>query len=136
MGLSAAFYNHIKKKNGKCKVYTAPFAVYLNNSDYNYLEPDISVVCDETKLDSKGCHGAPDLIVEIVSESTIQNDYMRKMFKYRDSGVREYWIVDPLKKMVRTYDFENELTGDYLFTEEIQVGIYKELNIRVSDYLT
>ena len=52
--------NHIRRNGGKCKVFPAPFAVFLNNDDRNYLEPDVTVVCDGEKIDEKGCHGAPD----------------------------------------------------------------------------
>lgn len=134
-GLSATIYHYIKNNRGQCEVNVAPFAVYLSKDDYNYVEPDIVVVCDKDKLDNRGCHGAPDWIIEVVSEGSIQNDYMRKMLKYSNSGVREYWIVDPLKKMVRIYDFEREITGDYKFAENIQVGIYSDLQINIEQIL-
>ena len=136
MGISNSIYNYIRENKGECKVYAAPFAVYLSNDDHNYVEPDVIIVCDEKKLDDKGCHGAPDMIVEIVSESSIQNDYMRKMFKYGESGVRLYWIVDPLRQSVRTYDFVNEMTYDFSFEDKVPVEIFDSLQIRVSDYLT
>ncbi len=131
-GLSASIYQYIKDNKGQCEVNVAPFAVYLNQDDYNYVEPDIVVVCDEKKLDNKGCHGAPDWIIEVVSESSIQNDYMRKMIKYGSAGVKEYWIVDPLKHSVRVLDFAHETTGDFDFSESIQVGIYAGLRINIS----
>lgn len=127
--------NYIKVNKGKCEVNVAPFAVYLSQDEYNYVEPDIVVVCDEEKLDNKGCHGAPDWIIEVVSESSIQNDYMRKMLKYNSSGVKEYWIVDPLKHSVRVYDFAHETTGDFDFSESVQVGIYAGLCISISQIL-
>ena len=58
--LFAAIYNYIKEHKGKCEVYSAPFAVFINKDDFNYVEPDISVVCDPNKLNDKGCNGAPD----------------------------------------------------------------------------
>ena len=67
MFLSRVIGNYIESNNGTCEVYAAPFAVFLNENDINYLEPDISVICDTSKLDEKGCHGAPDWIIEIVS---------------------------------------------------------------------
>lgn len=100
--------NYIQKQNGSCDVYTAPFAVFLNKDDHNYVEPDISVICDKSKLDEKGCVGAPDWIIEIISPSTQSIDYGIKLFKYRSAGVREYWIVNPLKHTVTVYDFEKE----------------------------
>lgn len=91
MELSATLRNYIRSKQGKCKVYPAPFAVFLNQDLYNYVEPDISVICDSGKINEKGCNGAPDLIIEIVSPSSQRMDYLTKLFKYRTSGVREYW---------------------------------------------
>lgn len=127
---------HIDKNNGSCKVYPAPFAVFLNEDDKTYVEPDITVVCDQNKLDDKGCCGAPDWIIEVVSPSTQSVDYFAKLFKYRSSGVREYWIVNPMKKTVQVYIFENvEHSSQYSFDDVIKVGIYDSLEIRVSDFL-
>ncbi len=101
--------NYIDSKKGVCQVIAAPFAVFLNEDDINYVEPDISVICDKSKLDEKGCHGAPDWIIEIVSLSSKPRDYMTKLFKYRMAGVREYWIVDPGKQMTTVYGFEKDM---------------------------
>ena len=70
--LHQAIANYIDSKNGECEVYAAPFAVFLNEDDRNYVEPDISVICDKNKLTDKGCNGAPDWIIEIVSSSFIR----------------------------------------------------------------
>lgn len=80
-----------------CRAYYAPFAVRLNASenDDTTLEPDISVVCDTSKLDDKGCNGAPDFVAEILSSATARKDRLLKYQKYQQAGVREYWIVDP-----------------------------------------
>ena len=91
--LHQAIANYIDSRNGLCEVYAAPFAVFLNDDDINYVEPDLSVICDLSKLDDKGCHGAPDWVIEIVSSGSRSRDYMTKLFKYRTAGVREYWIV-------------------------------------------
>ena len=96
--------DYIKKNNGACKVFPAPFAVFLNADDKTYVEPDISVICDKSKLDDRGCVGAPDWIIEIASPSTKRTDYGVKLFKYRSAGVREYWIVNPLTRTVNVYD--------------------------------
>ena len=123
--------NYIDSKNGKCEVLAAPFAVFLNEDDINYLEPDISVICDQSKLDEKGCHGAPDWVIEIVSPSSKPMDYFTKLFKYCISGVREYWIVDPIKRRVTVYFFEKELVEEYSFGADIPVGIYGGFTIKV-----
>jgi Uma2 family endonuclease len=136
MNLSATIYNYIKPKNGTCLVYPAPFAVFLNNDDLNYVEPDISVICDKSKLDERGCNGAPDWIIEIVSPSTQRIDYGIKLFKYRTAGVREYWIVNPSTQTVTVYDFESEFgTRQYAFDEIIPVHIYDDLMICMADLL-
>lgn len=129
--LHQAIGNYIDSNDGTCEVYAAPFAVFLNDDDMNYLEPDISVICDLSKLDEKGCHGAPDWIIEIVSPSSKSRDYMTKLFKYRTSGVREYWIVDPEKQRVMVYGFENDTVEQYDFWEDIPAGIYEGFSIKV-----
>ena len=123
---SADIINYIRSHKGECEAFVAPFAVFLFNDEYNYVEPDIAVICDKDKLDDKGCHGAPDFIIEIVSPSSINMDYMIKLFKYRSAGVKEYWIADPMKKVIRTYLFDREETQEYSFSEEIPVGIYND----------
>lgn len=131
--LFAAIREYINRKNGTCEVDIAPFAVFLNENDINYVEPDISVICDPNKLTDKGCSGAPDWIIEIVSPGSRRMDYYTKLFKYRTAGVREYWIVDPEKNRILVYDFESENTGDYSFADSVKVGIYGDLYINFSE---
>ena len=127
---------YIKNHGGKCEVYPAPFAVFLNKDEQNYVEPDISVICDKNKLDDKGCNGAPDWIIEIISPSTQQIDYGIKLFKYRTAGVREYWIVNPITLIVNVFDFENEKgTYQYHFDDNIPVCIFKNLAVCISNLL-
>ncbi len=122
---------YIRKNNGECEVFPAPFAVFLNDDDMNYVEPDISVICDKNKISDKGCHGAPDWVIEIISPSSRAMDYFTKLFQYQKSGVREYWIVDPIKQRITVYFFEKELVEEYSFGEEIPVGIYEGFSIKV-----
>lgn len=98
--------NYLEGK--QCKVYPAPFGVRLFEQDGyrpedvdTMVEPDISVVCDRSKLDKHGCKGAPDMIVEVLSPSTQRHDQLVKLNLYQRAGVREYWIVDPENKTVR-----------------------------------
>lgn len=123
--------NYIDSNKGRCEALAAPFAVFLNGDEISYVEPDISVICDLSKLDEKGCHGAPDWIIEIVSSGSKSRDYMTKLFKYRTAGVREYWIVDPEKQRVMVYGFENETVEQYDFGEDVPVGIYEGFIIKV-----
>lgn len=131
MLLSSEISDYIKKNSGGCEVYAAPFAVFLNGNDKDYVEPNISVICDKNKLTGKGCMGAPDWIIEIVSPGSRQMDYYKKLFKYRNSGVREYWVVDPEREIVTVYDFEKDNMEEYSFGEDVPVGIYKEFSINV-----
>lgn len=98
--------NYIDEKNGTCKIYPAPFAVFLEKDNKTYVEPDISVICDKDKLDDYGCNGAPDWVIEIVSKSSERMDYGMKLYKYHSAGVREYWIINPKTCCVNVYDFE------------------------------
>ena len=124
--------DYIDVNNGSCEVDIAPFAVFLNEDDRTYVEPDISVVCDPSKLDERGCNGALDWIVEIVSPGSKRMDYFTKLFKYRTAGVREYWIVDPEKEKVMVYLFDCGDASMYDFTDEIPVGIYDgDLKIKI-----
>ncbi len=129
--LYAMIFNHIMERKGKCEVDLSPFAVFLKNDRWNYVEPDVIVVCDRGKLDDKGCHGAPDWAIEVVSPSSIVMDYRRKMEVYRSAGVREYWIVDPGKETVFVFDFEkgHEEPSVYSFSDKIRSGIVKDLEL-------
>ena len=128
--------NYIDASRGSCKVYAAPFAVNLDADDRDWVEPDISVICDPNKLTDRGCSGAPDLIFEIVSPSSRRMDYNRKNTLYSDAGVREYWIVDPAKKRVTVYHYEDDAAPIiYSFTQDIPVGIYPGLTIKINDLL-
>lgn len=131
--LFSSINSYIKSKSGSCEPFFAPFAVFLNKDDANYVEPDISVICDKSKLTDKGCLGAPDWIIEIVSPSSKRMDYFTKLFKYCTSGVREYWIVDPDKKRITVYDFESEDTQDYTFSDSVKASIFDNLYINFSD---
>lgn len=123
--------NYIQGRQGDCEVFPAPFAVFLSDNDRNYVEPDISVICDRNKITEKGCLGAPDWIVEIVSPGSRKMDYYKKLFKYRTAGVREYWVVDPGRKVVTVYSFEQDNMEEYSFGENVPVGIYGDFWIRV-----
>ena len=129
--------NYIQSQKGICKIFPAPFAVFLNNDNRNYVEPDISVICDTNKLDDRGCNGAPDWVIEITSPSNPQTDYGIKLFKYRTAGVREYWIVNPQTKTVTVFDFEgDEKSNQYRFDDDISVCIYNDLVINITNLLS
>ena len=126
--------NYIKSNNGECEIYPAPFSVFLEEDDKTYLEPDISVVCDKNKLNDKGCNGAPDWIIEIVSPGSRRMDYYTKLSEYKRAGVREYWIVDAMKEIVVVYYMEEDAPPVvYRFSDKVKVNIYEELEIDFSE---
>ena len=135
--LTITIGNYIRSKAGHCTIFPAPFAVFLNNDDLNYVEPDLSVICSKEKITEKGCSGAPDWIIEIVSPSTGRIDYGIKLFKYRSAGVREYWIVNPKTRTVNLFDFEHEnMSNQYSFDDTIPVCIYEDLKINIAELLS
>ena len=135
-GLHYALRKYISDNHGQCRVYPAPFAVNLDADDKNWVEPDISVICDSSKLTDRGCAGAPDLVMEIVSPSSRKMDYSLKNALYSESGIREYWIVDPAKEKVVVYCYEHDDDPSlYTFDVDIPVGIYPGLTIRIRDLL-
>jgi Uma2 family endonuclease len=111
---SALFYQLYNYLDGKqCEVYVAPFDVRLNadEEDDTVVQPDILVVCDLEKLDEKGVKGAPDVVVEILSQSTEKFDALVKLNLYRKYGVKEYWIVNPTAKVVTVHLLKD---GEYV----------------------
>ncbi len=124
---------YIKRNAGKCEIFPSPFAVYIRKDKLNYVEPDISVICDKDKLDEKGCQGAPDWIIEIVSPSSLKMDCEWKVKLYREAGVREYWTVDAERETVMVYEFERGKEAvQYTFTERIKAGIFEGLYLALS----
>lgn len=123
-----------------CKIYPAPFDVRLFEQEGNspedvdtVVQPDLSIVCDnDRQVDRRGVHGAPDLVVEILSPSTKQYDCPIKFKLYQQAGVREYWIVDPDKKLVLVYALVN---GQYYVPEvytakdAVPVGVLEDCNV-------
>lgn len=124
----------IKANRGGCKAFVAPFDVYLKEDETRVLEPDLVVVCDRDKLGERGCHGAPDWIVEVASPSTRKRDLGQKLFLYREAGVREYWMINPADRTVIVYVFEmGEDASFYSFDDVIESHVLPGLKIRLSD---
>ncbi len=137
-GTAYALRRHVEAHGGPCKVVPAPFAVNLFNDGTTYLEPDVSVICDPSKIDDSGCNGAPDLVVEVVSPSSRRMDYLIKAARYEQAHVREYWIVDPVEQqtLVYRYDSDRGWASTYPFDTPVPVGIWDgALEIRISDLL-
>ena len=134
MDLSYQIKDYIKRNNGECNVFPAPFAVFLNENDQNNVEPDISVICDKNKIMDKGCNGVPDWVIEIVSPSSKQMDYFKKLFKYGTAGVREYWVVDPERELVTICNFERDSMEEFAFDKDIPVGIYEGVSLKIERF--
>ena len=118
--------NYIKKQKGKCKVFHAPFDVRLpkrpediqDNKIDTVVQPDVCVICDLSKIDERGCIGAPDMVVEVLSPSSRQYDYIHKREKYESAGVKEYWVVAPLSKTVDVFILQSNRKYDKATTYE------------------
>jgi Uma2 family endonuclease len=138
--LFAEFRNYLMNK--ECRAYPAPFDVRLTihneeeNSEFNVVQPDITVVCDKNKLDERGCKGASDLIVEVISPATGKQDRWLKYKLYEKAGVEEYWIIDPMNELVDVFVLKEnkkyELNGSYGKEDVIQVGIFNDFTINLS----
>lgn len=134
--LTTVLNSYIKTRQGTCRVFHAPFDVKLNDDPLTIVQPDLMIVCDRSKLDGKRCNGAPDFIIEIVSPGNPSDDYIRKLYYYKSAGVREYWIVDPLRKIITVNYFEEDLVNvQYPFNATIKVHIYEDLYINFFEIL-
>ncbi len=130
--------NYLIDKN--CKVYPAPFAVILDMEEKgdikNVVEPDITIVCDEEKLDDRGCKGSPDMVVEITSPSTARRDKIEKFNLYEEAGIQEYWIIEPEEKILTVFTLQaNQRYGrPNLYSEDdhAPVTIFDDLKINLN----
>ena len=145
LNLATVLKNYVKGKS--CKVYAAPFDVRLpkpisqrktDKDIETVVQPDICVVCDLSKIDRRGCLGAPDLIVEILSKGTASKDVKDKFEVYEESGVREYWIVSLTERLVNVFRLneQGKYVPDnrpYVPSDTIRVGIFSDFSILVDD---
>ena len=135
--LCGQFYAYLRGKK-TCEVYVAPFDVRLNyyKGDDTVIQPDIVVVCDNTKRHAGGCLGAPDLVVEILSPSTAKMDRIVKFNKYMRDGVKEYWVVDPDTESLHVHLLKEGTyyaTSAYEDTDTVSVGILPGCEINLAD---
>jgi len=126
---------HLRGK--KCEVFAAPFDVRLNADagDDTVVQPDISVICDPGKIDKRGCKGVPDMVIEILSPSSINRDFIDKFSVYRDAGIREYWIVHPDDRNVHVFllkdgQYISQIYGDAAI---IPVSVLEGCQINMAD---
>ncbi|MFY1048384.1 Uma2 family endonuclease [Chryseobacterium sp. GP-SGM7] len=120
------FYNFFK--NRQCDVFSAPFDVRFQNKNgdtKNVFQPDLCVICDSSKIDDKGCLGAPDLIIEIISPGNSKKELSLKYSIYEEFGVQEYWVVHPLEKTIQIFVLEKDIfIGKKPITEDEMMKSY------------
>ena len=145
--LSGALFGEFRAylKGKSCKVFHAPFDLRLPKSKddqrddqiYTVVQPDIVVVCDRSKLDRRGCLGAPDLIIEILSPATAAKDVKEKFALYEESGVREYWIVHPAEALLEVFKLSAQgkyrLEKIYTRADTVKIGIFDDFSIALRD---
>jgi Uma2 family endonuclease len=131
-------------KGKPCEVFNAPFDVRLPKADQNdestdnVVQPDLLVICDQEKIDEKGCKGAPDFIIEILSNSTADRDHFEKLKLYEQAGVKEYWIVNPWSKAILVHHLKEgqyDQAHGYRFKDDVIVGTLPGLIINLSELL-
>ena len=123
--LAVVLKEFIDKHKGNCKVHIAPCDVRLDKDDYTMVQPDLMICCKRDQIAIKRIEGAPDFVLEVTSPSSAYLDRHKKLQKYRDAGVREYWIVDPRKETATVYHFEKSREpAYYTFADKVPVGIY------------
>lgn len=119
--------NYISQQKGSCIPLIAPMDVRLDCDDRTMVQPDVMIVCDRNKIKNWGIMGAPDFILEVLSPSTKRKDCIKKLDKYMEAGVREYWMIDPQQQKVIIYQFEEEIYPVIYGLEEAQpVGIFED----------
>nr|MCR5103690.1 Uma2 family endonuclease [Eubacterium sp.] len=119
------FQEYIMKNRGNCKTYIAPTDVQLDRDEKTVVQPDIFVVCNRDQITKERVLGAPDLVVEVLSPSNFLMDLVIKFKKYKNAGVREYWVIVPEEKQVIVYRFD--ICDDpeiYTFDDKVPVGIW------------
>ncbi len=135
--ISSSMYNFVKGKS--CKVFAAPFDVILPVTpgiSNTVVQPDITVVCDPSKITERGCNGAPDLVVEVVSKSSVTRDLHEKYGVYEQAGVKEYWIVHPHDRSLIIFFLDDKgryqpskpLTKGDIATSQVLPGLTIDLN--------
>lgn len=118
----SAIKDYIRTNNGNCLPMMGPVDVRLDCDDRTIVQPDVLILCDRSKICKWGIMGAPDFCLEIISETTGRKDYTKKLQKYTDAGVKEYWILDPLRKLLFTYCWKDDYVP-HMYALEGKVGL-------------
>lgn len=115
----------IEKNGGKCLPLYAPVDVRLDCDDKTMVQPDVLILCDESKRTKRYIMGAPDFCLEVLSKSTRRKDCIKKLQKYTDAGVKEYWIIDPYAKTLLVYHWKDDYTPHmYPLTGKVGLELY------------
>lgn len=141
--LYSAILKYIERKGGSCLPMYSPVDVRLDRDNKTMVQPDVLILCDKSQIRKWGIDGAPDFCLEIISESTSKKDYIKKLQKYTDAGVKEYWIIDPIRKVLLTYNWKDDYlphmyplegkVGLALYDEELQIDL-DEIASLIQDY--
>lgn len=141
--LSGVFFNVFRQS--QCEVYAAPFDVRLLDNQkslatqqmiYSVVQPDLCVICDPSKLDDKGCEGAPDLIIEILSAGNSKKEMRIKKNLYEENGVREYWVIDPEHETLIQYVLIDKTFASpqiFVSDDKIQSAIFPNLHFILAE---
>ena len=142
INLASRMHGYLKDK--PCKVFVAPFDVRLaekketRNSCSNVVQPDISIICDPKKIDDKGCVGAPDLVVELLSSSTASKDQVKKRRLYERHGVKEYWLIHPIERYAHIYTLKDgayKLIGVFDDEATLESQIFTDFSVKMTEIL-
>ena len=116
----------VLEHEGPCMPFISPVDVQLDQDDRTVVQPDVLIVCDRSRYRNGRVFGAPDFLVEVLSPSTRKKDMQLKLYKYANAGVREYWIIDPDKRVIVVYNLEQmEVPVIYSFQDSVPVGIWQ-----------
>lgn len=123
-----SFYEYIREKQKSCRVFEAPIDVFLEGDKNSRVEPDLIVVCDPEKIHGSGIFGTPDFVLEVLSKESRKKDMTIKLQKYMDTGVREYWMIDPDKEKLIIYNFMEEefFPSVYLLRGKAPVAVFSD----------
>ncbi len=142
MILGSLLYHALKDRG--CEVFAAPFDVRLTDNEkaedyeiYTVVQPDISIICDKSKLDKRGCVGAPDVVVEILSPSTAAKDLKVKRELYQKHGVKEYWLAHPTDRIMMIYVLDDDGKYNkaqiYDLKDTLRTGLFEGFEIKLSE---
>ena len=121
--------NFIMERGGSCQPFVSPVDVQLDCDEKTMVQPDVGILCHEDKIKKWGVYGAPDFVLEIISPSTKRKDCTKKLSKYMDAGVREYWILDWERDLILIYRFDRFIVEFHSFRDRIKIGIFEDLEI-------